>query len=87
MLADGFRGTLYTGVTSDLEKRVYEHKTKHFAGFSAKHGVDRLVWFEAHDSMEAAIRREKSLKRWRREWKLRMIEKANPEWEDLYDAL
>ncbi len=85
MLADKARGRLYTGVTSDLKKRIYEHKTKLFGGFTARHGIDKLVWFEGCELMETAIRREKSLKHWRREWKIRLIETVNPDWKDLYD--
>ncbi len=77
ILSDAPRGTLYTGVTSDLRTRIFQHKTKHFPGFSAKYELTMLVWYEAHDSMEVAIQREKSLKRWRREWKLALIEKRD----------
>jgi putative endonuclease len=80
-------GTLYVGVTSDLVKRVFEHKSKAVPGFTARHGVDTLVWFEAHDSVEAAIRREKQIKEWKRHWKFNLIERANPHWIDLYRSL
>ena len=87
MLADKARGTLYIGVTSDLKMRIFEHKAKHFGGFTAENDIAALVWFEHHNSMEHAIRREKTLKRWRRTWKCRLVETANPEWKDLYDAI
>jgi len=87
MLASQRNGTLYTGVTSDLGKRVFEHRNDLVDGFTKHYGVHRLVWFEVHDSIEWAIRREKSLKRWRRAWKLALIEKENPQWRDLYDDL
>ena len=87
LLASGLRGTLYVGVTSDLLKRVWEHKTKAAPGFTARYGVDRLVWYEVHSNAEAAITREKRLKRWKREWKFNLIEQENPFWIDLYDSL
>ncbi|NNM74356.1 GIY-YIG nuclease family protein [Enterovirga aerilata] len=87
MLASRRHGTLYLGVTNNLARRVWEHKTKMILGFSAKYGVDRLVWYEAYDRIDEAIAREKALKKWRRDWKLRLIEEMNPEWEDLYLVL
>jgi putative endonuclease len=84
ILASGQRGTLYVGVTSDLVKRVFEHKTHAVAGFTFQYGVTRLVWFEPHDTMHSAIAREKQLKDWHRAWKLRLIEQSNPRWVDLY---
>jgi putative endonuclease len=80
-------GTLYLGVTNDLVRRVHEHKTKVIAGFSAKYGVDRLVWFEMYDDPTTAISREKALKKWRRDWKIRLIEEQNLEWGDLFAAI
>ena len=80
-------GTLYAGVTSDLSRRVWEHETKAVPGFTAQYGVDRLVWFEAHDTAESAIRREKQIKEWRRAWKVRLIEEQNPHWVDLYPSI
>ncbi len=77
-------GTLYTGVTSDLIKRVYQHKNNLVEGFSKKYNVHRLVWYEIHDSVESAIQREKQIKKWKRAWKIRLIEKKNTEWKDLY---
>jgi putative endonuclease len=87
LLASGKHGTLYIGVTSDLVRRVYEHKTKAAPGFSSKYGVDRLVWFEAYDDPANAIEREKKIKKWRRAWKIRLIEESNPGWADLYDGI
>ena len=87
MLASGVRGTLYVGVTADLVKRVWEHKTKALPGFTTRHSVDRLVWYELHDSAEAAIRREKQIKEWKRDWKIELIEKLNPRWDDLFDRI
>ena len=76
-------GTLYIGVTSDLVKRIHQHKQKLVDGFSKQYGLDRLVYYEIHDSMEAAILREKQMKEWQRNWKLRQIMEKNPEWDDL----
>ena len=87
ILASGYNGTLYTGVTNDLARRVSEHKMKVFAGFTTDYGVDKLVWFEHHTDVEAAIMREKRIKRWRRMWKIRLIETGNPDWRDLYADL
>lgn len=80
-------GTLYTGVTSNLEARMWEHRTGHRPGFAREHGCKQLVWFETHNDIEEAITREKRIKRWRREWKLNLIEKENPDWVDLCDEL
>ena len=80
-------GTLYIGVTSNLIKRVWEHKNNVVDGFTKRYGVHQLVWYECHESMIAAITREKSLKKWNRQWKIRLIEKMNPHWQDLYDQL
>ena len=87
ILASGRHGTLYVGVTNDLVRRVYEHKNKVVRGFTLQYGVDRLVWFEAHDNPTSAIEREKELKKWRREWKVNLIEQDNPNWDDLYDEI
>jgi putative endonuclease len=76
-------GPIYIGVTSVLARRVWEHKTHAIEGFTARYNVDRLVYFEEHDTAESAIAREKRLKRWRREWKVALIELHNPEWRDL----
>lgn len=83
IMANKRNGTLYTGVTSNLPKRVWEHKSGIFGGFSHQHGCNILVWFETQYTMEAAILYEKRLKRWRRAWKLELIEQANPHWRDL----
>ena len=80
-------GTLYTGVTSDLVKRVYQHKTKEMKGFTSKYEVERLVYFETTGNVYSAIMREKQIKMWKRGWKIRLIEKTNPEWEDLYTGI
>ena len=87
ILASRMNGTLYIGVTSDLVRRVWEHKNDLVEGFTQRYGVHRLVWYELHVTMEAAILQEKRLKEWRRAWKLRLIQRINPEWEDLYDRL
>ncbi|HYC04014.1 MAG TPA: GIY-YIG nuclease family protein [Azospirillaceae bacterium] len=84
MLASGRNGTLYVGVTSDLSRRVWEHRCGAVPGFTQKYEVKHLVWYESHSSAESAIRREKQLKRWQRAWKIRLIEGDNPEWQDLY---
>ena len=84
ILASKRNGTLYIGVTSDLTKRVWEHKNGMVEGFTKRYNVHRLVWYEIHESMESAITREKRIKEWKRAWKLELIEGANPEWEDLY---
>ena len=80
-------GTLYTGVTSNLLKRVYEHKNDVIDGFTKKYQVHDLVYFEPHDDMSAAIIREKQIKVWQRQWKINLIEKENAEWKDLYEDL
>jgi putative endonuclease len=87
MTASGRHGTLYLGVTRNLARRAWQHKTKSFPGFSAKYGVDRLVWYEAYERIDEAISREKMLKKWRRDWKIRLIEEMNPDWQDLYLVL
>lgn len=87
LLASKKYGTLYIGVTSDLVRRIHEHKSKIVAGFSKRYSVDGLVWFEIYDDPVTAIEREKELKKWRREWKIRLIEKQNPDWIDLYPQI
>ena len=84
ILASKRNGTLYIGVTSDLIKRVYEHKNNLTDGFTSKHKVHNLVYFEQHLEVNSAIRREKRLKEWQRKWKLALIEISNPQWKDLY---
>lgn len=85
ILASGRNGTLYTGVTSSLFARIQQHKLGTFEGFSKTYGCKRLVWYEPHAVMVEAIRREKQIKRWRRDWKLQLIEATNPDWRDLSD--
>ncbi len=87
MLATRKDGPLYVGVTSNLTKRAYEHRSRAVPGFTAKFNVYRLVWFELHDNAESAIVREKRLKRWQRAWKKKMIEENNPQWDDLFETL
>ena len=84
ILASGRNGTLYVGVTSDLVKRIWEHKHDFVAGFTSRYSVHTLVWFERHEVMQSAIAREKAIKEWRRRWKIELIEKLNPDWRDLY---
>ena len=87
ILASRHRGTLYIGVTSALWNRVCDHKNETFKGFTSDHSIKQLVWHEHHHSMEDAIRREKQLKKWNREWKFRIIEEMNPGWNDLHDSI
>ena len=87
ILASKRNGTLYICVTSDLIKRVYEHKNNLVKGFTNKYKVHKLVYYEATKNIESAITREKQLKKWSRAWKLELIESVNPEWQDLYDEL
>jgi putative endonuclease len=84
ILASKRNGTLYIGVTSNLVKRVWEHKNDSVDGFTKRYNVHQLVWYEIHETMEAAIQREKQLKNWKRKWKLDLIEGPNPTWRDLY---
>jgi len=83
LLASAFHGTLYTGVTSNLLGRIYQHREEVTRGFTSRYGVKRLVWFEVHETMDSAIRREKSVKSWPRKWKIALVEKNNPTWHDL----
>lgn len=87
MLASRRHGTLYIGVTNDLPRRMSEHRSKAVPGFTAQYDVTRLVWYESYELIDEAIAREKALKKWRRDWKIRLIEEMNPEWEDLYLVL
>jgi len=87
ILANKRNGTLYIGVTSDLVKRVWEHKNDMVEGFTKRYSIHQLVWYEIHESMESAILREKRLKDWKRSWKLKLIERTNPDWQDLYDSI
>ena len=87
MMASKRNGTNYTGVTSNLAKRVHEHRSGTFAGFTKRYDLKRLVWFEVHDRLDTAIAREKQIKNWKRSWKLELIEKTNPGWRDLAEDL
>jgi len=84
-MASGRNGTLYVGITSDLKKRVYEHKNDLLKGFTKKYKCHKLVYFEETNSIEEAIKREKQIKKCNRQWRMRLIENSNPKWEDLYD--
>src|ERR1700693_2882576 len=87
LLASKPYGTLYVGVTTELMQRVWGHKSRAVPGFTAKYGVDRLMWFEHHEDWQPAIRREKQIKEWKRVWKIELIERENPHWLDLYRDL
>ncbi|MFN3700706.1 MAG: GIY-YIG nuclease family protein [Alphaproteobacteria bacterium] len=87
ILASQRNGTLYIGVTSNLIQRIYQHKQGLVDGFTKKYKVKLLVYYEQHDGAQSAIQREKQMKEWKRRWKLDLIEKNNPEWEDLYDEV
>jgi len=87
ILASGRNGTIYTGVTTDLKKRVWQHKSKQIEGFTKKYNVERLVYFEVFEDYWEAAQREKRLKKWNRAWKLELIEADNPQWNDLYDEI
>ena len=87
MLASTLNGTLYVGVTSDLVKRIWEHREGVADGFTKRHGVKKLVWYEVHTEILEAIRREKQIKRWDRRWKVELIEEGNPYWRDLYAGI
>ena len=80
-------GAIYLGVTNDIIRRVYEHRTKAARGFSSQYNITRLVWFEIYDDPISAISREKQLKKWKRNWKVQLIEARNPKWEDLYESI
>ncbi|MFD0915504.1 GIY-YIG nuclease family protein [Pseudahrensia aquimaris] len=86
IMASKRNGTIYTGVTSELQRRAHEHKSARFPGFASKHGCRDLVWYERHDSIVTAIEREKELKKYRRAWKLELIEGFNPDWDDLFET-
>ena len=87
IMASKKNGTLYLGVTSDLARRVWQHKNDAHEGFTKKYGVHHLVWYEETPDIEAAILREKQMKKWRRQWKIELIEKENHHWKDLYEDL
>lgn len=87
ILASRRNGTVYTGVTSSLVERVWQHKNGVVEGFTKRYGVHLLVWYELHETMESAILREKGIKEWKRQWKLELIERTNPTWQDLYESM
>jgi putative endonuclease len=87
ILANQPNGTLYTGVTSNLVQRVWQHREGVVEGFTKKYGVKKLVFFEAHETAESAITREKQIKKWERAWKIELVERENPEWRDLYSII
>jgi putative endonuclease len=87
IMASGRHGTIYIGVTSDLNRRVFEHREGAVPGFTKTYGCKRLVWYEPFETITTAIQKEKSLKRWSREWKTNLIERTNPVWGDLYETL
>ncbi|MET4635702.1 putative endonuclease [Kaistia defluvii] len=87
ILASGRNGTLYIGVTSNLPQRVWQHREGFLGGFTRRYGIKTLVYYERHDTMESAIRREKQMKLWKRNWKIELIECASPDWLDLYEQI
>ena len=87
ILTNKRNGTLYVGVTSGLVKRIWEHKNNMVNGFTKRYGLHHLVWYELHESIESAIEREKRIKEWKRVWKLELIERGNPGWQDLYSGI
>jgi len=87
ILASRRDGAIYVGITSDLVRRVYEHRVKAVPGFTSKYNITQLVWFETYDDPISAITREKELKKWRRDWKVQLIEAENPQWNDLYESI
>jgi len=87
MLARRRNGTLYLGVTTNLARRVWEHRNAIGSAFARRYGVDMLVWYETYEEISVAIAREKAMKKWRRAWKLELIEQMNPDWRDLYETL
>lgn len=87
MLAKERNGTLYTGFTQNLVKRAWEHRNEQVEGFTKKYGVKTLVYYEVHDDYDAALTREKQIKKWNRAWKIRLIEEKNPNWNDLYETI
>jgi putative endonuclease len=87
ILASRKDGAIYVGVTNDIVRRIYEHRTKVVQGFTSKYNITRLVWFEIYDDPISAISREKELKKWKRAWKVQLIETQNPRWDDLYESI
>ena len=86
-MADRYRGTIYIGVTAQLPTRIHQHRTGDGSDFCKRYGLDRLIYAERHDDIRDAIAREKAMKKWNREWKIRLIEEQNPDWLDLFDTL
>ncbi|HTD29692.1 MAG TPA: GIY-YIG nuclease family protein [Xanthomonadaceae bacterium] len=87
ILATKLHGTMYIGATSELIQRTWQHKEHFIDGFTKRYGITRLVWFEMHETMEGAITREKQLKKWKRDWKIHLVEETNPRWDDLYEQI
>ena len=87
ILASRRDGAIYVGITNDLARRVYDHRIKAVPGFTAKYNITQLVWFEVYDDPISAISRERELKKWKRAWKIRLIEKDNPNWNDVYESI
>ncbi len=87
ILTNKMYGTFYVGMTSNLPKRIWEHKNKVVEGFSKKYDLDKLVYYEAHENAESAVKREKRLKKWDRKWKIELIQKQNPDWQDLFESI
>ena len=87
ILASRKDGAIYIGVTNDIVRRIYEHRTRVFKGFTSRYNITRLVWFEIYDDPISAISREKELKKWKRSWKVQLIEVQNPRWDDLYESI
>ena len=87
ILASRKDGAIYVGITNDIVRRVYEHRIKAVPGFTSKYNITQLVWFEIYDDPTNAIAREKELKKWKREWKVKLIEAENPDWKDLYESI
>jgi putative endonuclease len=87
ILASSAYGTLYTGVTNDLTRRIWEHKNDLVSGFTREHQVHRLVWYEVHEDPYQAITREKRIKKWNRDWKVNLIQGMNPQWRDLFESI
>jgi putative endonuclease len=87
ILASRKDGAIYVGVTNDIVRRIYEHRTKIIQGFTSKYNITRLVWFEIYEDPISAISREKELKKWKRAWKVQLIEAQNPRWDDLYESI
>ena len=87
ILASRKDGATYVGITNDIVRRIYEHRIKAAPGFTSRYNITRLVWFETYDDPASAISREKELKKWKRNWKTKLIESKNPRWEDLYESI